>query len=198
MIDYEKIFALAKECGFTEVGKLDASTLEFRSEVRDMCAENKCRAYNTNWCCPPACGTIEEAAERASAYREGIIVQTVGHMEDEFDVEVMLGTNEVHKENIYRIIPQLRELYPDILPMAAGGCTLCEKCTYPDAPCRHPDLVSPSMEAYGLVVSDVCEKNGMKYYYGKLTITYTSTPALLIASRNFLILVKLAIMFFVF
>jgi hypothetical protein len=30
------------------------------------------------------------------------------------------------------------------------------------------------MEAYGLLVSDVCQKAGLPYYYGKQTITYTS------------------------
>ena len=30
------------------------------------------------------------------------------------------------------------------------------------------------MEAYGLLVSDVCLKSGVKYYYGPKTMTYTS------------------------
>ena len=32
----------------------------------------------------------------------------------------------------------------------------------------------PSMEAYGLLVSDACTSAGLEYYYGKNTMTYTS------------------------
>ena len=31
-----------------------------------------------------------------------------------------------------------------------------------------------SMEAYGLLVSDVCRRSGLGYYYGTGTMTYTS------------------------
>ena len=30
------------------------------------------------------------------------------------------------------------------------------------------------MEAYGLVVSQVCQDSGLPYYYGPQTITYTA------------------------
>ena len=60
------------------------------------------------------------------------------------------------------------------LPLTAGSCTLCRKCTYPERPCRFPKKRFSSMEAYGLLVSDVCLKSGLKYYYGPKTITYTS------------------------
>ena len=30
------------------------------------------------------------------------------------------------------------------------------------------------MEAYGLLVSDVCRRSGLGYYYGTGTMTYTS------------------------
>ena len=29
------------------------------------------------------------------------------------------------------------------------------------------------MEGYGLLVSQVCRDNGIEYYYGKNTVTYT-------------------------
>ncbi len=69
---------------------------------------------------------------------------------------------------------QARILYPDCLPMAAGSCTICQQCTYPDRPCRFPDRMFPSMEACGLVINDVCRDSGMPYDYGAGTITYTS------------------------
>jgi predicted metal-binding protein len=59
------------------------------------------------------------------------------------------------------------------LPLGAGTCTYCEKCTYPDAPCRFPKRLRPSMEAFGLLVTDVCAAADIPYYYGPRTLTYT-------------------------
>jgi predicted metal-binding protein len=57
--------------------------------------------------------------------------------------------------------------------MGAGACGRCEHCTFPDKPCRFPDKMTASMEAYGIVVSDVCQSNNLPYYYGNNTLTYT-------------------------
>jgi predicted metal-binding protein len=95
-------------------------------------------------------------------------------MEDEFDYETIQTAGAKHKENFTVLVEKLRTRYPDMLPMGAGTCTICEKCTYPDAPCRFPDRSISSMEAYGLWVSKVCELSGVPYNYGKLTLTYTS------------------------
>ena len=38
----QELLNLAAECGFTHVNMLNVSALEFRSEVRDMCAADKC------------------------------------------------------------------------------------------------------------------------------------------------------------
>jgi predicted metal-binding protein len=48
----------------------------------------------------------------------------------------------------------------------------CKTCTYPDAPCRFPEKMSASMEALGMVVSDVCKDNNLPYYYGAGTLTF--------------------------
>ena len=50
----------------------------------------------------------------------------------------------------------------------------CAKCTYPDQPCRFPDKAFTSMEAYGLLVTDVCKSADTPYYYGRNTVTFTS------------------------
>ena len=41
-------------------------------------------------------------------------------------------------------------------------------------PCRYPTKRLSSMEAYGLLVSDVCTRSGLAYNYGARTMTYTS------------------------
>ena len=172
--DTEALVREALGAGFSQAGELNVKALVFMPEVREMCSADRCRQYNKNWRCPPGCGSIEEAARRAAQYSYGILVQTIGRMEDEFDYETIQEAGGKHKENFYALIAGLKARYPDMLPMGAGTCDLCETCTYPDAPCRFPEKSMASMEAYGLWVSKVCQLSGIPYNNGKNTITFTS------------------------
>ena len=168
-----KIVRRAIEFGFSHAGTLDAATLEVRQEVRDMCRADKCGRYGKNWMCPPKCATLKEQAVIVSCYKSGIIVQTTGNLEDDFDYETMLEAENQQKKLFAAFRDKLVLEYPGLLALGNGACTVCDICTCPDAPCRFPDMAVSSMEAYGLIVSDAAEKNGLKYYYGPRTITYT-------------------------
>ena len=173
----EKINAalsLAASVGFEQSAPLAADALIFREEVRAMCHVDRCRSYGKTWTCPPACGTLEEMREKVSAYQEGILVETIGKMEDEFDFESISQASALHKKRFETLIDALHERGWQLLPMGAGRCTICKECTYPDAPCRFPNRAIPSMEAAGLLVSDVCAKSGIPYYNGKNTTTFIS------------------------
>lgn len=170
----EKLKALALAEGFDTAGELNIQALVFMPEVREMCSADKCGAYGKNWRCPPACGTIEEAAKRAANYSFGMLVQTIAHMEDEFDYETIEKAQKAHAESFIRMMRTLKAEYPDILGMGAGTCRRCKQCTYPDAPCRFPEDSYSSMEAYGLWVSKVCELSGVPYNYGPCTVAFTS------------------------
>lgn len=171
----ERAIELAEKAGFQHYGIFDASKLRFLPEVREMCAADKCHLYDRCWSCPPACGTIEDSRRKAAEFSWGIVLQSTGDMEDDFDVEVMMGTEDLEKSRLTSFVELIiNDGESEYLPMGAGGCHICNKCTYPDAPCRFPDKMITSMEAYGLVVSEVCELADTKYYYGPLTITYTS------------------------
>lgn len=170
----ESLIAAAMEYGFTHCAPLAVDTIVVMPEVRQMCASDKCHAYNKSWSCPPACGTLKECRKRLGCYNQGILVQTVGTLEDCFDFESMVETENLHKENFRRFHAHLRRLYPDLLAIGVGCCTLCRPCTYPDAPCRFPEEMTCSMEAYGMLVSQVCQDNGLAYSYGENTVTFTS------------------------
>lgn len=170
----DTLLALARQAGFSHCAELDASALVPLSQVRDMCSADRCRSYGRSWSCPPACGSIEHICRRLSKYRRGIIVQTTGELEDDFDLEAIAAAQAKHKKAFLNLSRQARLLHPGCLPLSAGACTLCRKCTYPHAPCRFPGKMLSSMEAYGLLVSDVCLKSGLQYYYGPKTITYTA------------------------
>jgi predicted metal-binding protein len=100
-------------------------------------------------------------------------VQTIGDCEDSYDFEAMKETAEQNTRNFEKLVDELVEQKVDCWPMTAGSCTRCKVCTYPDAPCRFPEKVFPSMEACGLFVSKVCKDNDVPYYYGSQKLAYT-------------------------
>lgn len=172
-MNIEELTKLAEECGFTHTVPLKMETLKMLPEVREMCAKNTCGAYGKNWSCPPACGELEECQARVNACRAGILVQTVGELEDEMDGEGMMEAVEQHKEHFAVMYRKLREAGVSVLALGAGGCTRCKTCTYPDAPCRFPDEIISPMEGYGMLVLEVCKENNLEYYYGPNFIAYT-------------------------
>ena len=144
----QELLDLAAQCGFDHAGALNVAAMRFDPAVRDMCAADRCR--------------------------RGVLLQSTGQMEDDFDVEAMMDTERLQKERFRAFVDRVRSEHPDCLPMSSGACTVCPTCTYPDAPCCFPQLAIPPMEAYGLVVSQVCQDSGLPYYYGPQTITYTA------------------------
>ena len=169
-LEYWKEKALA--CGFSHVGELDVDTIELRKEARDACAENKCHNYGKNWSCPPGCGTLEECDAKIRKFKRGLLVQTTGEIDSlDFDGFMELGKN--HGEAMKKFAELVRRELPGAMIMGASACMGCKQCTYPDAPCRFPDKLSHPMEGLGMIVSDVCKANGVKYYYGPGTLTYT-------------------------
>ena len=170
----QELFSLAEEIGFSHVGYFDPSGLRTLPEVRDMCAAGRCRRYGRSWSCPPACGDLDYTEARMRAYGSGILVQTTARLEDDFDAESMSAAEKQHKAHFITFARQARILFPDCLPLSAGTCTVCRTCTYPDRPCRFPNRRLSSMEAYGLLVSEVCQLASLPYYYGRGTLTYTS------------------------
>lgn len=174
MPSIEELIKKALDAGFSQAAALKTEALEFMPQVRDMCAADLCHSYGKNWTCPPACGNLEEITKKIKPYSEGLLVQTIGQMEDDFDWDTIEATSKKHKKTFLAFRSVLNELFPQVLPMGAGACTLCPECTYPGAPCLQPDLAVTSMEAYGLMVSSVCEKSKLPYNNGPQTITFTS------------------------
>lgn len=170
----EELTALAREMGFEHFSPLDPATIQLKQDVRDMCATNSCGRYGKCWSCPPACGDLDDCRAQIAGCTGGILVQSVGDVEDGFDFEAMMEIEETHKERFTRMHHALLEKGGKILALGAGCCTLCPTCTCPDAPCRFPEKRISSMEAFGILVLEVCKANGMSYYYGPDKMAYTS------------------------
>lgn len=171
MKEYKELIDKAVETGFSHAAPLECTTIKLRTEVRDMCAA--CHMYDKNWACPPGCGSLDECRVRVGQYKSGLLVQMTAELEDAMDGETMMETEAEHRENFKEFRMYLQELYPDMLALGAGCCSVCKKCSYPDSPCRFPEKAISSMESYGMLITQVCQDNNLPYYYGDLTITYT-------------------------
>ena len=165
---------LANEIGFSRAAVVDIRSLRAREEVRQLCAADRCGCYGRNWSCPPYTGEISALQKQLDRCVSGILVQTTGELEDEFDMEGMGRIMQQHSRNFSALTRQARLLYPRVLPLSAGPCTVCRRCTCPDRPCRFPNKRLHSMEAYGLMVSDICRAAGLPYCSGSNTMTYIS------------------------
>ncbi len=171
---HESLLNQLKEIGFDDASLIETHQLKLLPEVRNMCADNRCGAYGKKWSCPPYCGTLEECNQRMEHYQNGVVMLTVTKLEDSFDFEGMEEGNKHHNQLFGDAIQLLRAEKENILPFGAGGCRICETCTCPESSCRYPEKMIVSMEAYGLLVSDVCEKCGLSYFNGESTVTYVS------------------------
>ena len=76
------------------------------------------------------------------------------------------------KHVLQKITENLRADGEKFMVLGCEGCGLCEKCTYPDAPCRFPEKAVPSVEACGINVVELAKKSGINYNNGSNTVTY--------------------------
>lgn len=164
---------IAKEHGFDEAVFLKPEILISREDIRDMCAADKCGAYNRSWSCPPVCGTIEACQAKIRGYKHGILLQTVGYMKKTIDSKCYRETELRHMRQFYDFADTIRCEYPDVLCLGSGSCRICTKCAFPET-CRFPEKAMSSMEAYGLFVTQVCRDCGVPYNHGEKTIAYTA------------------------
>ena len=163
---------IADKSGFSEYGYLSVGSLNFYSEVRSLCESNSCRNYATSWACPPAVGTIDECRARVEHYDNALLFSKVYQVSDSFDFEGMQKGLRNFKHIVDDFAQRLQGVLSDYLLLSNEGCGRCTRCTYPDAPCRFPNLLHHSIEGYGFIVSELAKAAGIKYNNGPNTITY--------------------------
>lgn len=137
-MDYKRLNEIALDSFFSYTAPLNTDTIELmKQEVLDMCAQS-CQQYAKHWSCPPRCGFLEELHKNIDFYNQGILVQTVTELEDEFDWDGMMKAQSLHQEHFLRFLEKLHAYQFSFLPLGTGCCIICKTCTYPYAPCRFP------------------------------------------------------------
>lgn len=173
MVDHNQLTAVCLEQGAFKAAVIETGRIPFDIHLRDCCVANVCGAYNKNWACPPSVGEPGELMTRAKSYPHILVYQTVGTLEDSFDVEGMEAASRDHARVSDRIEEELAPLLPPYLMLTAGGCSRCKVCAKAEEkPCRMPEKMLSSLEAYCINVSTLASRCGMKYINGVNTVTY--------------------------
>lgn len=168
----EKMKQLALDAGFTQAGYVDIQSLHFDPAIRSICEGNGCRGYGASWACPPAVGTLEDCRQRCEQYQHMLLLSRKYDLEDSFDFEGMVEGGRQFKALMDELDGLAREHLEAYMLLSNEGCGRCSKCTYPDAPCRFPDKLHPSIEGYGFNVSRLAAQAGIRYNNGPDTVTY--------------------------
>ncbi|MBP5308250.1 MAG: DUF2284 domain-containing protein [Clostridia bacterium] len=166
----EILYGLKDE--FFQYAEASTDVLKFQKEVADACKMNYCGMYGKTWTCPPAIDDYAKMEKQLKKYKNFFVFTTKHSIEDSFDFEGMVAAKDEHTLVQNRVRAALKGT--DHRVFGAGGCTNCEKCTYPDSPCRFPEKAVSSIEACGINVVELSRDVGINYVNGENTVTYFS------------------------
>ena len=153
---------------------IDPKELEFNNRIRWIC-ENECPMYGKSWACPPGVGSLNQCKGKCLVHENCLLISSIVEVDDIADMEETLATRPDHEALTNEVADIMRSLGADPYILSTEACTVCEKCAILDGePCRFPEKMVSSMEAYGMLVLEICKRNGLTYYYGADKMAYTS------------------------
>ena len=152
---------------------LKTKDLVFSEQVRYIC-RTECPRYGKSWSCPPATGTVEQCRERCLSFEDVFVFTTVAEVGDIANMDDTLPTRRAHEEVMRALCREIAEEAGEILGLSTDSCDFCGTCTYPDAPCRHPQIMHPCIESYGILVTDAAEKADIDFFSDSQTVTWFS------------------------
>lgn len=161
-----------KDKGIFQYQIISSKQIPFSESVVEACRANLCGKYGACWTCPPGVGSLEELRSRITSYEKALVFTCKYDLEDCFDFEGMTEGAIQTQKRLYAILQEMKKDGFDVMALGCEGCILCEKCTYPDAPCRFPDKAIPSVEACGINVVEMSKELGLNYNNGQNTVTY--------------------------
>ena len=182
-MDLEILKSKILSLGADKVGSTSVSNVDFEPSFRDLCKSNACGMYGQSWMCPPDIGTVGQLIKEAKSYETVVVFQTIDSIEDSYSFEEMMEAGNRLNRLARKVRDLIRGTGLPFLCLGAGGCRFCTRCAKLDnRPCHAPDQALSSLEAYGVNVSTLAPKVGMRYINGVNTVTYFG--ALFIGKEN--------------
>ena len=163
---------LLRELGVSRYGVIDTCDITFYPEIREICEGNVCGQYGKTWACPPGVGTLRQCREKCRSFSNALVFCGEYDIEDPFDIEGMRKGHGEFKKLCDRLFDAVKDDLRDFLLLSNEGCTRCRECTYPDGPCRMPERLFPSVEGFGINVSELAGLAGIPYKRDGSTVSY--------------------------
>ena len=169
----EEFIKKALEAGAFNAEMISVNQIVLSAEFREACRKNYCGQWGKCWMCPPEVGEIEPLMAEIRTYTHGLWYQTVGTLEDSFDVEGMSAAKKRHVQLAQKLEALLAPDLGKHLHLSCGGCGVCQRCSKADSePCRFPEKAMASLEAYGVDVYRTTQSTQLQYINGPDTVTY--------------------------
>ena len=173
MLDREKLEQQISELPLYVYFFIKTEELTFSERIRYIC-EHECPMYAKSWACPPGTGTVDQCMAKCFAYKDAVMIATITEVSDIANIEETLATRPGHEEITAMAAGFVREQSDDVYVLSSEACSICEKCAYPDEPCRHPEKMNPCVESHGIILSEIAEKYGVDFQYGSNVVTWFS------------------------
>ena len=148
--NFKKYEELAKELGAVNAKIINASeiTVDNRSSLK---CRFGCPGYFVIWTCPPRHGIQPWTFKKRFLFQYSFALLVHAH----------------DKEMAQRISLEIEiRAFLDgySLAFSLSDCALCEECTCPEEPCRHPEKARPAAQSLGIDVFVTAEKQGFPIY----------------------------------
>ena len=160
------------ETHFSSHKTVSKDTIVFDERVRKLCERNACGQYGKTWVCPPGVGDLPDLRSQMAPFEKAVIVNRVYDVKSSYDWKGMVDALADFRNRLI----EMKNEFPanlDYMILAAGSCTLCKTCGYPEGKaCNRPDDAFVSLEAFGIDVALLMKKNNLKYYHGTNTVNY--------------------------
>lgn len=128
-----------------------------------------CENYGKSWGCPPFDFDVEE---RLRQYKNLLLIATkITPKEQDLPIETAQELILPERRRLDKHLLELERQYNGLACSYIGKCYYCSEdaCSrLCDKPCRHPQLVRPSLEAYGFDIARTTQELfGMELRWGK-------------------------------
>lgn len=144
---------------FTRQVRVEEYVARCRDAERFEACCRECPNYGRSWCCPPFDFSVEE---RIGRYSDLLLVATkITPLEAGLPISSSRALIRPERVRLQRRLLELERECDGLSAAYVGSCLYCPEgsCTRPDGePCLHPELVRPSLEAYGFDMGRTTEE----------------------------------------
>ena len=159
----EQLEAQLAELPLYQYAFIRTDELCFSERIRWIC-EHECPMYAKTWACPPAVGSVADCEARCRSFDDALLIATITEVGDIANMDETLATRAPHEEITRQVLELVRRQARETMVLSTEACAICERCAWPDGPCRHPERMFPCVESHGIVVTALAERTGIDFY----------------------------------